>query len=163
VDLAHAQVPINTIGLSSSWNVNAVELQAMVASTGGFSIVSSTEDRRYVRPHHGRAQSPVDGGSRDLPQAGTNNAVLTAAHNDQTLNQAFNFESGTDYPGHLALSRAAGWIGADAAQQALVHNCLTSEPAKAPRSIVWAKHMGPRQRVHLMTPRPSTLLVPPKP
>jgi VWFA-related protein len=142
------QVPINTIGLSSSTEgVNAVELQAMAASTGGFSIVSSTED---LPATFGRIMDALKAQwmaeAVIYPKQGTNNAVLTVQLTDeQTLNQAFNFESGTDYPGPPSpVSVRLDGLVLDAAQQAyVVQLALTSpELAKYVKIEVWDKQGG---------------------
>jgi VWFA-related protein len=103
VDLAMKnQVPLNTIGLSTKEaNINSVELQAMAASTGGFSSIASKDDltasfRRIMDAL--KAQWMVE--ATIYPKSGSNSAVLTVTTKDgQTLNSAFSVDSNTDYPG----------------------------------------------------------------
>ncbi len=74
-----AQVPINTIGLSvSAGNINAVELENMAASTGGFSAIGNESQlkKSFERIMLGlKAQWMVE--STIYPRQGDNNAVLT--------------------------------------------------------------------------------------
>jgi hypothetical protein len=103
VDLAmKSQVPLNTIGLSTTEaNINAVELQAMAASTGGFSAIASKDDlpSAFNRIMDAlKAQWMAE--AVIYPKNGSNSAVLTLTLKDnQTLNTAFTVESNTDYPG----------------------------------------------------------------
>jgi len=103
VDLAmKSQVPLNTIGLSTKdSNINAVELQAMSASTGGFSSIASKDDlpASFSRIMDAlKAQWMVE--STIYPKNGSNSAVLTInLKGNQSLNTAFSVESSTDYPG----------------------------------------------------------------
>ena len=103
IDLAmSSQVPISTIGLSTKEaNINAVELQAMAASTGGFSAVASKDD---LAAAFGRIMTALKAQwmaeAIVYPQNGPNNAVLTVTFADgKSLNSAFTFESTKDYPG----------------------------------------------------------------
>jgi hypothetical protein len=103
IDLAMKdQVPLNTIGLSTKEaNINTVELQAMAASTGGFSSIASKDDlaasfKRIMDAL--KAQWMAE--ATIYPKSGTNSAVLTVTTKDgQTLNSAFSVESNTNYPG----------------------------------------------------------------
>ncbi len=103
VDLAmKSQVPLNTIGLSTKEaNINAVELQAMAASTGGFSAIASQDDlpSAFTRIMDAlKAQWMAE--AVVYPKKGSNSAVLTVTLKEgQTLNSAFTVESNTDYPG----------------------------------------------------------------
>jgi len=103
VDMAmKSQVPLNTIGLSTKEsNINTVELQAMAASTGGFSSIASKDDlpAAFSRIMDAlKAQWMVE--TVVYPKNGSNSAVLTVTLKDnQTLNSAFTVESSTDYPG----------------------------------------------------------------
>ena len=106
------QVPINTIGLSSSKEgVNAVELQAMAASTGGFSIISSTED---LPATFGRIMDALKAQwmaeATVYPKQGTNNAVLTVTLQDnQTLNRLSPLNPARIIPALPARS-PSGWM-----------------------------------------------------
>ena len=142
------QVPINTIGLSSSKEgVNAVELQAMAASTGGFSLISSTDD---LPATFGRIMDALKAQwmaeATIYPKEGTNNAVLTLSLQDnQTLNQAFTFESGTNYPGPPSpVSVRLDGLLLNAAKQAYeVQLALTSpELAKYVKIEIWDQQGG---------------------
>ena len=142
------QVPINTIGLSSSKEgVNAVELQAMAASTGGFSIVSSTED---LPATFGRIMDALKAQwmaeAMVYPKQGTNNGVLTVTVQDnQSLNSAFTVESGTNYPGPPSpVSVRLDGLALNAAKQAYeVQLSLTSpQLAKYVKIEVWDKQGG---------------------
>ena len=149
VDLAmKSQVPLNTIGLSiQEGNINAVELQAMSASTGGFSLISNKDD---LPATFGRIMDALKAQwmaeAVIYPKQGTNNAVLTVQlMGGETLNQAFNFESGTDYPGPPSpVSVRLDGLVLDAAQQAyVVQLALTSpELAKYVKIEVWDKQGG---------------------
>ncbi len=103
IDLAmKSQVPINTIGLSTKEaNINAVELQAMAASTGGFSAIASKDDlpAAFSRIMTAlKAQWMAE--AIIYPKNGNNNAVLTLTTSDnKSLNTAFVISSGRDYPG----------------------------------------------------------------
>ena len=74
-----AQVPIHTIGLSvSAGNINAVELENMAASTGGFSAIGNESQlkKSFEQIMLGlKAQWMVE--STIYPRQGDNNAVLT--------------------------------------------------------------------------------------
>ncbi|HCS40077.1 MAG TPA: hypothetical protein DIW44_10905 [Anaerolineaceae bacterium] len=103
VDLAmKSQVPLNTIGLSTDEaKINTVELQAMAASTGGFSSIATKDDlsvafKRIMDAQKAQWMAEVV----IYPKNGSNNAVLTVNLKDNlTLNTAFTVESNTDYPG----------------------------------------------------------------
>lgn len=149
VDLAmKSQVPLNTIGLSiKEGNINAVELQAMSASTGGFSLISSKEE---LPATFGRIMDALKAQwmaeATVYPKQGTNNAVLTVSLQDnQTLNQAFTFESGTNYPGPPSpVSVRLDGLVLNAAKQAYeVQLALTSpELAKYVKIEIWDKQGG---------------------
>jgi hypothetical protein len=149
VDLAmKSQVPLNTIGLSvKEGNINAVELQAMSASTGGFSFVSSTEDlpATFSRIMDAlKAQWMAE--ATIYPKQGTNNAVLTVTVQDnQTLNAAFNVESSKEYPGPPSpvTVRLDGLLLNAAKQAYEVQLAVTSpELAKYIKIEVWDKQGG---------------------
>jgi hypothetical protein len=149
VDLAmKSQVPLNTIGLSiKEGNINAVELQAMAASTGGFSLISSKEE---LPATFGRIMDALKAQwmaeAVIYPEQGTNNAVLSVElMGGQTLNQAFSFESGTDYPGPPSpVSVRLDGLVLNAAKQAYeVQLAVTSpELAKYVKIEIWDKQGG---------------------
>jgi len=102
VDLAMKnQVPLHTIGLSSQdARINALELQSMAASTGGFSAIGSQADlsQSFAQIMAAlKAQWMIE--SVIYPKKGQNPAVLTLALKDQTLTTAFTINSNTNYPG----------------------------------------------------------------
>jgi len=103
IDLAmKSQVPISTIGLSTKEaNINAVELQAMAASTGGFSSIAAKDDLNAAFSRIMTAlKAQWMAEAIIYPLNGENNAVLTVTFKDgKSLNEAFSVESGTDYPG----------------------------------------------------------------
>ena len=103
IDLAmKSQVPISTIGLSTKEaDINAVELQAMAASTGGFSSIASKDDLNAAFSRIMTAlKAQWMAEAIIYPLNGANNAVLTVTFKDgKSLNEAFSVESGTDYPG----------------------------------------------------------------
>lgn len=96
------QVPIHTIGLSSTANkLNEVELRSMASSTGGYSAIANQDDL-------GEAFASIMTALKAqwmaeaimYPKDGTNEAVFTLTLEDNTvLNTAFSFESNSDYPG----------------------------------------------------------------
>lgn len=149
VDLAmKSQVPLNTIGLSTKeGNINAVELQAMAASTGGFSSVSSKDDlpAAFNRIMDAlKAQWMAE--ATIYPKQGTNNAVLTVDIKEgQTLNSAFTVESSKEYPGPPSpVSVRLDGLLLNAAKQAYeVQLALTSpELAKYVKIEVWDQQGG---------------------
>lgn len=103
IDLAmKSQVPISTIGLSTKEaDINAVELQAMAASTGGFSSIASKDDLNAAFSRIMTAlKAQWMAEAIIYPLSGENNSVLTVTFKDgKSLNEAFSVESGTDYPG----------------------------------------------------------------
>ena len=149
VDLAmKSQVPLNTIGLSvKEGNINAVELQAMSASTGGFSSVSSKDDlplafNRIMDAL--KAQWMAE--ATIYPKQGTNNAVLTVDINEgQTLNSAFTVESSKEYPGPPSpVTVRLDGLALNAAKQAYEVQLTLNSPelAKYIKIEVWDKQGG---------------------
>jgi len=97
-----AQVPIHTIGLSvSAGNINAVELENMAASTGGFSAIGNEGQLKnsFEQIMLGlKAQYMVE--SVIYPRSGDNNAVLTMNLPDfGEVSTDFIVNSSKDYPG----------------------------------------------------------------
>jgi VWFA-related protein len=97
-----AQVPIHTIGLSvSAGNINAVELENMAASTGGFSAIGNESQLKnsFEQIMLGlKAQWMVE--SSVYPRQGDNNAVLTMNLKDVgETSTAFIVTSSKEYPG----------------------------------------------------------------
>ncbi len=97
-----AQVPIHTIGLSvSAGNINAVELENMAASTGGFSAIGNEGQLKnsFEQIMLGlKAQFMVE--SVIYPRSGDNNAVLTMNLPDfGEVSTDFIVNSSKDYPG----------------------------------------------------------------
>lgn len=97
-----AQVPIHTIGLSvSAGNINAVELENMAASTGGFSAIGNESQLRnsFEQIMLGlKAQWMAE--STIYPRQGDNNAVLTMRLKDVgETSTAFIVASSKEYPG----------------------------------------------------------------
>lgn len=98
----NAQVPIHTIGLSvSAGNINAVELENMAASTGGFSAIGNEGQlkKSFEQIMLGlKAQYMVE--SVIYPRSGDNNAVLTMSLPDfGEVSTDFIVNSSKDYPG----------------------------------------------------------------
>ncbi|MEJ2759942.1 MAG: VWA domain-containing protein, partial [Anaerolineales bacterium] len=96
------QVPIHTIGLSGlNSNINEVELKNLAAVTGGFSFIAQQADLPMAFSQimeSLKAQWMVQ--ANVYPNDGTNEAVFSLTLDDgQTINTAFSFDSGTDYPG----------------------------------------------------------------
>ncbi|MEE4193640.1 MAG: FHA domain-containing protein [Anaerolineae bacterium] len=96
------QVPIHTIGLSSTANkLNEVELRSMASSTGGYSAIANQDalDEAFANIMTAlKAQWMAE--AIMYPKDGTNEAVFTMTLEDNTtLNTAFSFESNSDYPG----------------------------------------------------------------
>lgn len=149
VDLAmKSQVPLNTIGLSSKEGaINAVELQAMAASTGGFSSIAAQADLPLA---FGRIMDALKAQwmaeATIYPKQGTNNAVLTVSLQDNpTLNSAFTVESSKEYPGPPSpVSVRLDGLVLNAAKQAYeVQLALTSpELAKYVKIEIWDKQGG---------------------
>jgi len=97
-----SQVPIHTIGLSvSAGNINAVELENMAASTGGFSAIGNESQLRnsFEQIMLGlKAQWMVE--TTIYPRQGDNNAVLTMNLKDVgEVTSAFIVTSSKEYPG----------------------------------------------------------------
>ncbi|MBE0688351.1 MAG: VWA domain-containing protein, partial [Anaerolineaceae bacterium] len=97
-----AQVPIHTIGLSvSAGNINAVELENMAASTGGFSAIGNESQLKnsFEQIMLGlKAQWMAE--SSIYPRQGENNAVLTMNLKDVgETSTAFIVSSSKEYPG----------------------------------------------------------------
>lgn len=97
-----ANVPIHTIGLSvSAGNINAVELENMAASTGGFSAIGNESElkRSFEQIMLGlKAQWMVE--SNIYPRQGDNNAVLTLNLQEfGEVTTAFIVNSSKEYPG----------------------------------------------------------------
>lgn len=103
LDLALAmQVPVHTIGLSGAGSdINEVELKNLAAITGGFSFIAEQADLPDAFSQimeSLKAQWMVQ--ADVYPKNGTNEAVLSLTLEDgETINTAFSFESGTEYPG----------------------------------------------------------------
>lgn len=97
-----ANVPIHTIGLSvSAGNINAVELENMAASTGGFSAIGNESElkRSFEQIMLGlKAQWMVE--SNIYPRQGDNNAVLTLNLQEfGEVTTSFIVNSSKEYPG----------------------------------------------------------------
>ena len=97
-----AQVPIHTIGLSvSAGNINAVELENMAASTGGFSAIGNESQLKnsFEQIMLGlKAQWMAE--FTIYPRQGDNNAVLTMNLKDVgETSTAFIVASSKEYPG----------------------------------------------------------------
>jgi VWFA-related protein len=97
-----SQVPIHTIGLSAqAGNINALELESMAASTGGFSAIGNKDNltASFEEIMAGlKAQWMME--ATIYPRQGKNNAVLTLnLANNVSLNTDFEIESSVDYPG----------------------------------------------------------------
>jgi hypothetical protein len=96
------QVPIHTIGLSSTANkLNEVELRSIASSTGGYSAIANQDDLDDAFASIMTAlKSQWMAEAIMYPKNGTNEAVFTMTLEDGTvLNTAFSFESNSDYPG----------------------------------------------------------------
>ena len=96
------QVPIHTIGLSTSANkLNEVELRSMAASTGGYSAIANQDNLNEAFSNIMialKAQWMAE--AVMYPKDGTNEAVFTLTLEDNTtLNTAFSFESNSEYSG----------------------------------------------------------------
>ena len=149
IDLAmKSQVPLNTIGLSTKEaNINAVELQAMAASTSGFSAVASKDD---LAGAFGRIMTALKAQwmmeAIIYPKSGPNNAVLTVTFEDgKSLNSAFTFESGKDYPGPASpVSISLAGLMLNAAKQAYEVQLSMTSPdlAKYVKIEVWDTEGG---------------------
>jgi VWFA-related protein len=149
VDLAmKGQVPLNTIGLSAKGaDINAVELQSMASSTGGFSSIAAQAD---LPAAFGRIMDSLKAQwmaeATIYPKQGTNNGVLTVMVQDnQTLNSAFTVESSKEYPGPPSpVTVRLDGLELNAAKQAYeVQLSLTSpQLAKYVKIEVWDKQGG---------------------
>ncbi|MBA4384306.1 MAG: hypothetical protein C0410_06190 [Anaerolinea sp.] len=149
VDLAmKSQVPLNTIGLSTDESkINTVELQAMAASTGGFSSIATKDDlsvafKRIMDAQKAQWMAEVV----VYPKNGPNSAVLTVNLKDnQSLNTAFTVESNTDYPGPPSpVSINLSGLLLNAAEQAYEIQLGVSSPqlAKYVKVEVWDTEGG---------------------
>jgi len=145
------QVPVNTIGLSRKQSdINAVELQGMAASTGGFSSIGAESDlpAAFNRIMDAlKAQWMAE--AMVYPKQGTNNGVLTVTFKDnqssQSLNSAFTVESSTAYPGPPSpVTVRLDGLTLNAAKQAYEVQLSMTSPqlAKYVKIEVWDKEGG---------------------
>jgi len=149
IDLAmKSQVPINTIGLSDkAANINAVELQAMAASTGGFSAIASKDD---LAAAFGRIMTALKAQwmaeAIIYPKSGENNAVLTLSTSEnKSLNAAFIVTSNKDYPGPASpVSVSLAGLMLNAAKQAYEVQLSMTSPdlASSVKIEVWNTDSG---------------------